>query len=292
MKISFIDFWSTWNPQSNIVLHLLNEVYENVEVTSPEECDVLIYGVGYYCTQNHRKYNHCKKISFSGECFPDPNYNECDYSINSSFNTYGGRNVRLPVWMQYIDFFGVGSYNGDTWLVPVKYLTEPNQFSKIKKTKFCSTVFTNPAKYRLEIIKSLEMYKKVDCRGHYFYNPLPKHHDGGEHAKVDFLKDYKFSICFENNIHPDGGYYTEKIIHAKVAGNVPIYFCDQKISYEMNDKSFLNLNNYQNVDNLVEAIVELDSDDKKYQNISNEPLFSTPPNLNGVKESFFKTFIF
>ena len=66
----------------------------------------------------------------------------------------------------------------------------------------------------------------------------------GEKYKLDIISDYKFNICFENTIHP--GYYTEKLLHAKIAGCIPIYYSDEKMNIDFNEKCALNLYDFEN----------------------------------------------
>ena len=43
-------------------------------------------------------------------------------------------------------------------------------------------------------------------------------------GKLDFLRDYKFTLAVENNIWP--GYTTEKLVDPMFAGSIPIYVGD------------------------------------------------------------------
>jgi len=219
MKISFTDFWQyprSFDPNNNFLIHLIRSIRDDVIVTSPSEADVIIYTI---FGNEHRMYN-CKKIFFSGENLR-PNYDECDYSITYDFDDYGGKNVRIPLWVHYIDWFRVGSYDNPEYLIPEEYLYTENKFSIKPKSKFCSAVYSNPIGNRNEVSNILSSYKMVERFGKVHDNKLPD----GERYKMDIISDYKFNICFENSIHP--GYYTEKLLHAKVAGCIPIYYADE-----------------------------------------------------------------
>ena len=48
----------------------------------------------------------------------------------------------------------------------------------------------------------------------------------GEFHKIKHLSNYKFSLAMENEIST--GYICEKLIHAKIAGNVP-YFMEMTL---------------------------------------------------------------
>jgi len=45
-------------------------------------------------------------------------------------------------------------------------------------------------------------------------------------AKTDFLRRYRFNACPENSRSSDGGYTTEKMPQAHLAGSVPVYWGD------------------------------------------------------------------
>ena len=285
MKISFADFWTGFNYNHNFLTFLFRETYENVVVTDPSNCDYLIYNI---FGESHRNYNHCKKIFFNGESRPTPNFNECDYSITSFFESYDSKNIRIPLWMFYVDWFNVGTWGNPNWLIPVNYLIEDNVFSLKKKNKFCCTVFSIPYQNRYDMVNTLNQYKNVDCYGKCHDKQIPQQNNhGGESEKMNVISDYKFSICFENAI--PGGWYTEKLLHAKVAGNIPIYYSDKLYSKDFNTECCLNLIDYQDMNSMLEDIIKIDNDDNLYKSILKEPLFTKKPTLDIVKNNIVKT---
>lgn len=272
MKISFLDFWQypkAFDPNNNFLIHLIKMSNDNVEVVSPENADVIIYT----CFGNeHKKYNHCKKIFYTGESLR-PDYNECDYSITFDFDNYDDRNIRIPLWYFYIDWFGVDTYDNPEYLIPVNYLYEDNIFSKKEKTKFCSAVFSKNNDLRFVMSNKLESYKKVDCYGKVHTNKLPD----GELHKMNIISDYKFNLCFENTISP--GYFTEKLLQAKISGCIPLYHSDKTYVSDFNEKCCINLIDFKNQDDFIEYIKEVDNDDNLYNKIKSEPLFNENVNL-------------
>src|SRR3989339_543510 len=87
--------------------------------------------------------------------------------------------------------------------------------------------------------------------------------------KLKFLKNYKFTIAFENSVTP--GYNTEKLIHPIIANSIPIYFGDPFVSRDFNTKSFINVHDFKNMDDVIKRIIQIDNDDKLYERILNEP---------------------
>ena len=132
------------------------------------------------------------------------------------------------------DLTNLGSnYTNPQYVIPLEYI-KANLLTRKNKDKFCCIVFNSRSPHRCEIIEKLGKYKKVDCYGKPFGNWFY-----GEDNKLKTISDYKFNICFENSISP--GYYTEKMIHAKTAGCLPIYWADNNCHKDFNPRSFLNL---------------------------------------------------
>lgn len=272
MNISFLDFWHGFQADNNFFIYLIKSIKENVNITSPENADIIFYS----CFGNsHRKYN-CRKIFFTGENLR-PDFNECDFSLSFDFDDYNGRNMRLPLWYLYMDWFDVKSYNNPNWLIPIEYLYEDNEFTKKEKNNFCSTVFSSAYNSRFNMINQLNGYKSVDCYGKIHNNKLPD----GEKYKMDVISNYKFNICFENSLYP--GYFTEKLLHAKVAGCVPIYYSDKSYTDDFNENCCINLIDFKNEYELSEYIKKIDNDTDLYNKIKSEPIFTSIPNLDIIK---------
>ncbi len=97
-------------------------------------------------------------------------------------------------------------------------------------------------------------------------------------GKIEFLRQYKFNIAFENRFLP--GYTTEKIYEPMMARCMPIYWGNPLIHEEFNPKSFLNRPDFANEDALIEKIIELDKDDAKYLEYLRQPYFyDDTPNI-------------
>ena len=277
MNISFSDFWEGVDPNNNFFSDLLKSMYPDCQVIpfSNDHTDVLIYscfGSEHHSTDKSK----VKKIFYTGEN-KRPNYDECHYSLTFDFDDYGGRNIRLPLWMLQIDWFKKENYGNPRFVIPPAELRH-SRFSKRPKTKFCCMVFNNPIPNRAEVLQKLSKYKNIDCYGTAFAN-----HFWGEDVKYDIISNYKFNICFENGIH--SGYYTEKIIHAKVAGCLPLYWADENCKQDFNTDTFLNLYDFPKMDEYVEKIIQLDTNQDEYDRIASQYLFEgKEPSLDSIKK--------
>jgi hypothetical protein len=275
MKLSFSDFWGGFQHTNNFFADLIKTINPKMEVIPlGRETDILIYscfGSNHYTTDRSRT----KKIFYTGENIR-PNYSECDYSLTFDFEDYDGRNCRLPLWMLQIDWFNKKDYENPKFVIPVDQINK-NAFIERPKTDFCCMIFNTDSPFRFETLAKLSRYKYVTTYGKPFGNWFY-----GEEDKYQVLAKHKFSVCFENTLHP--GYYTEKLFHAKVAGTVPIYWADRHIKEDFNVKGFINLSDFNGVDELIEYIKQVDTNDLLYKQYTGEPLFNVAPNLNRVKQ--------
>ena len=89
--------------------------------------------------------------------------------------------------------------------------------------------------------------------------------------KLEFIKDYKFVIAFENSSFP--GYTTEKLIEPFLSDSIPVYWGNPVVGKDFNTNSFINIKDTAQFDEAINKIVELDNDDEKYLAMLNEPCF-------------------
>jgi hypothetical protein len=268
MKLSFSDFWDGVDPNSNFFTELFKTLYDIEIIPLSDKTDVLIYSC-FGSQHNNTNRSKTKKIFYTGEN-KRPNYSECDYSFTFDFEDYNGKNIRVPLWLIQIDFFNKKSYGNPQYVIPLEYLTitEKNPFFKKKKSHFCAIVNNHLANRRDELIERLNPLKSIHGYGHAFKNNTWFY---GEDKKINLLSNYRFNICFENGSHP--GYYTEKIIHAKAAGCIPLYNTDKRCEEDFNKKSFLNLSDFSSINEYIEKILEIENTPSLYEQIKNEPLF-------------------
>jgi len=70
------------------------------------------------------------------------------------------------------------------------------------------------------------------------------HAPGGDYLqreteKINFIKNYKFTIAFENSTSP--GYTTEKLWQPMLSGSVPVYWGNPEVDRMFNTRSFVNV---------------------------------------------------
>jgi len=263
LKLGFAD---TFGAVENFFTTVLSEDYTIVRDDANPE--FLIFGDRNFGNSNSRYDNRgIRKIFFTGENQRPQDYS-CDYSITFD-HIEDEKNFRLPLYVLY-------EFDNPSRNVPL--IAEAQQartgsdLNKKFKDKFCSFVVKNGGcQKRNEFFMKLSQYKRIDAAGPLFNNMggiLPAGVDG----KIEFLKDYKFNMCFENSSHP--GYATEKLFEAYLGKTIPIYWGSTTISCDFNTKAFLNWHDYQNDEAFINAIIEVDQNPEKYEEMYLQPLLT------------------
>lgn len=266
LRINFTDFWEGFSIENNLLIRLLHNKFDVVISENP---DVLFYSCYGY---QFAKYN-CHKIFYTAENIR-PNFNECDFAFTFDYNDYGGKNFRLPLYV---------------WYVHLEDLLFKRDLEAIfkEKTKFCCTVVSNRyGKERNRFFEELSKYKKVDSGGNYLNNIGYKVAD-----KIKFIKNYKFTISFENSSFP--GYTTEKIIEPMFVNSIPIYWGNPFVAKDFNSRSFINIHDFKNFDEAINKIIEIDNNEEQYKELLLESYFngnSVPENLKltSIQEKLYE----
>ena len=246
IRIKFVDFWDDFVPENNIFYLLLAERYD-VELS--EKPDYLFYSV---FGEEYLNYD-CIKIFYTGEnqC---PDFNLCDYALGFEHLTLADRYMRLPIYY-------LNRYQKDFRAMQEKHIKVTPE-----KTGFCSFVYSNDraAEVRETFFNQLSAYKTISSGGRY------KNNIGGPVAdKIAFEKEHKFSFSFENSSYP--GYCTEKLVQSFAAQTVPIYWGDPTVAETFNEDAFINCNNYNSWDEVIEAIKRVDNDPELYAHMLATP---------------------
>lgn len=232
VKMRVLDWWNKdceENFYNNSLIQILQKKYDVIYSDKP---DFILYGP---CGYEHLKYD-CVRIFYTAENIR-PDYNVADYSIDFDYIEFEDRHLRLP-------YMFWGFYDG------IRQKEMDNRISLLdKKEKFCSFVVSNKGltNKRDDFFEALSNYKKVDSGGRW------KNNIGGNiDNKIEWLKSYKFNLCFENSSYP--GYLTEKLFDAFLAGCVPIYWGDTSLrnhkNVANNKKDICMDFKDQNIDNL------------------------------------------
>lgn len=246
---------------------ILNSLKKNYIVHENHNPQYLFYG----WLDNEFLYypDECIRISATSED-AIPNFNLCDYAIGTHRITFGERYFRYPF-----------SYS----LIKPSYLKN-RKISKKEalNRKFCNFVYSRvedlPAiRIREQFCKELSKYKKIDCPSlslNNMNNPISIKKGNWIDNKINFLREYKFSISFENEY--DEGYITEKLTHPFCACSVPIYMGAPDVQKDFNINSFIYVKSKENFEKIIDHIIYLDNNDDEYLELLNAPIF--PPSFD------------
>lgn len=134
------------------------------------------------------------------------------------------------------------------------------------KSKFCLFSSSHDeCKSRNDFFAQLSKYKHVDSCGKYMNN-ITCPGSFGSSDYIEFMKDYKFMICFENKTQSN--YFTEKLINAYCGGTIPIYWGCPNIEDYVNMDAILYLKpDYTDNDfkELLKQVAELDNNADAYK---------------------------
>lgn len=203
IKMRVIDWWNADNEANfneNPFIKILRKKYD---IIYSDEPDFILCG-----PFGHKHFDYdCIKIFFTGENIRI-DWNLMDYGMGFDFMDFGERYLRLPLF---------AIYN-----LPKRTLN--------KRSKFCAYIVRHSGQiqygkaggFRDRFYDKLSVYKRVDSGGGW-RNNIGRSIEN----KNEWLKDYKFHICFENSSYP--GYLTEKLFDAYNTGTIPIYWGDTSL---------------------------------------------------------------
>lgn len=252
-KVSFIDL----SPNFNISYFLrLLEDYYSIVIVDKSEADYVFFGV--WGDEHWFANDKSIKIFVTGEN-RTPDFNACDYAIGFENLDFGDRYLRYPLYYFY-----------ETAMKETELKHKNLDRNKLfdYKKRFCSVTVSNPNRGKLfyEAFDKINSYKIIDSGGGWHNNI-----GGRVNNKLEFDRVHKFTMAFEHVSY--SGYITEKIIEAFAAQTIPIYWGDPNVVDVFNSKSFINVHDFSNTEDLVEMIKRIDSDDELYLSMLQEPAF-------------------
>ena len=273
MKLCVVNFWDGAF-DGDFFDYFFRSCFSDLTYTDNQyEADLVVTSVF-----GHTQTDPRKTIAYIGENLR-PSYIGYNYSLSFDWDTYGGRNHRLPLWYSRLAWDGFEQKprrdnhhnHGFEQLIPIKQLTQPRKLDIKAKDKFCVMVAGNPEGLRINLFNSIYKYKPVDGYGNMFGNPLRK-------SKFALLPEYKFCLCPENSVYD--GYVTEKLIDAYAGLTVPIYSGTLSVDCDFNERAYLNYMNMKDMDKFVKLITDVDGSLELYQTIYERPLLLEEPKLD------------
>jgi hypothetical protein len=306
IKINFKFFGPYFDPEDDFFVHFLRKKYNVIISDNP---DYLFYSV--YNTKIPPKdiekigrvikkfspeiyiwfrkmfskiygiFNKEKKIEgnfikiFYGLETVIPDMKECDWAFGSHFEEH----INHPKYMRLLP--QIENYKSKKLGTPPLKKNINLVKAKEEKTKFCNFIYSQDVLSRNNFFKKLSKYKKIDAPGRCMTNmpPIGKHISPKKsrnannfiEQKLSFLKQYKFTIAFENS--SVSGWVTEKLAHPMMVNSIPIYVGHKDVSKDFNTKSFINYHDFNNMEDFIQHIIKVDNDDKLYEEYLKQPFY-------------------
>jgi hypothetical protein len=265
ITICFEDFWPALDPKNNFFISLLKRHFEVEVLDSNQFVDIRFISMFKKKTFRDRANKFIDRVTmkarnitfihdisnrientgkpektsrermtiyFTGENYV-PDLALYDLTISTVYLEDDAL-IYMPLWFMNVDWFKDNSLLNDL-MARFGRAIEPEelvQVSSFKKTKFCSAVIGRHHYLRMYAISKLKDFGGCDVYGR--ANAIDK--------KLDALEPYFYNLCFENSLAP--GYITEKLIEAKMAGCVPLYYGYFVDKEKYNMGSFINLADY------------------------------------------------
>ena len=281
LRILFTDMWDDFNASYNVFTLMLQEALRLAEgsvrveghtaETLPKGTtpNLLLFGP-FGETWKDVQWKQVPKIHYTGENTPPKNEDGVFLNLGYPHADFvDEKYIRLPLWMLEIDWFGADLNRiQNPKPLPIDRCTQVYPEEIAEKKKFCAFVVTNPCNsLRNNAFHWLSHYKQVDSAGRLFNNVgdaifAGRGGGGGELLKHTFLRNYKFCFAFENA--SSQGYTTEKLLHAKAAGCIPIYWGDPKVERDFDSKGFLDARGVTTSDQLIDLVKKIDTNPSLY----------------------------
>ncbi len=252
VTVKFVDFWDCFDENDNKFLSALRSRYgvEVIPASSDEEPEILFYSRN---GQKHLDYDSAIKVYYTGEN-DVPDFNECDYAISFHRLDFGKRHLRYPLYMMYeIDELKRPRYGVED--------------EGLAERPFCSFLMRNDWNCdprRVEIVDAVEAYRPIAYGG-----PWRNNVGGPVDEKIPFISGYKFNLALENSRVE--GYVTEKLLEPLVASTVPLYWGAPDAGMDFNPEAFVNIADYNSMDNFIADLKRIDNDNDSYMKILRAP---------------------
>lgn len=284
--IAFSDMWPGFNYDSNFIMDALRHEAPTLSIKgipySPSISPSLVI-FGPYST-SWKQIPSVPKVYFSAENWTIPDDPSISLYITSSTNE-DDRHLRIPTWMTFMNWFSTSSElphgcTDNPIRLPVQLALQSHPIPFDKRDKFCAFVVSNPTcAIRNEAFHHVNAYKKVNSGGGLYNNiggQLELKYPGGgcgDLSKHAFFSQHQFTLSFENSQAP--GYITEKVLHAKMAGCVPLYWGAQTDS-DFVPNSFINLSSMKSAEQVVEVLKKLEARPDLCATIAATPILDEP----------------
>jgi GR25 family glycosyltransferase involved in LPS biosynthesis len=292
--IAFSDMWPGFNFNSNFIIDAIRQ--NTVQPITGQEYNSLttpnLVIIGPYSNNWKDIPKNIPKVFFSAENWNIPDDPSIKLYLTSS-RQEDEKHMRIPTWMMFIDWYSTSTVlpencQDNPIRIPIHFATTKHSIPFEKRENFCAFVVSNPiCNFRNETFKAIDNYKKVNSGGALYNNiggQLSLKYAGGgcgDISKYNFFSNHKFTISFENS--QASGYITEKVLHSKMAGCIPIYWGDNQTDSDFVPNSFVNLSNISDPQKVVEIIKLLENNPNVCNHYASTPILDETKKQKALK---------
>jgi hypothetical protein len=236
---------------------------ENFKVVRPDEApDVVVFSV-FGRQHQGQSAPHLRRVLYTGEAY-GRQHARVDFTISFDLDEETPSHMRCPIWQLYVEDCAQGLLQDQLRRAGIPSQQPP----PASRERFCSWVASFDCEARESFVRRLsEQVAEVSCGGRRLNNV-----GGPVDNKHAFLQTSQFSVAMENISRP--GYCTEKLLQAFNAGCIPIYWGDQEVGRDFNDRAFINVHQYETYTALWDRINDLRHHPKKLADMVKQPIFS------------------
>ncbi len=210
-------------------------------------------------------------IWFTGENIRPP-AGTWDGYLTYDLDPLDGRNAYLPLWWQSVGLLGNAGSIFTSAMPSWEKLLQPRD-PGARRPHFACAFINNPEPMRLHAIQDLREVGQVDVYGGAVGRPVPD--------KAAVARDYRFIVCFENDIYP--GYVTEKPLEAWATGAVPLWRGADPAGY-LNDAAMINAASFTSLGDFSEEVATVDADSARWASTAALPILVNEPDLGPAKQ--------
>lgn len=257
------------------IRYILSLTFPNftINYNNSEDCDLIIYT---HFTQKQYFWNKSSKpyLLWNGEKYSLPNkIKNCSNKL-----TVDSLNLNSNMTIPYAFFAYVEYKYRNLWL---KYKNK--ETSNRRLFAYCISANRGDNIRNTFVETFSNKCDDVWCIGRYKVNNNIDKVDGkwnSDKLQKTYSK-YKFVLASENDVRK--GYITEKIINAFSSGAIPVYIGDSILAKKIfNTKAFICLDDFNNCDDCIDYILNLNDD--KIKDFLSENIFTNEPEADIFRE--------
>jgi hypothetical protein len=255
--------------ETNTYEKIIKKLFKNIEISNTENADLIIKAPLAGDTWNKEKKPY---IYWSGE------------NRNVPFSNYHTKYLQLSTLI-----------SDDPNVLYIPYCIESNNIYKDRINKNLNREFSlgycaSNNVHNREVIfsKFVEWFGPKNCRsfgscyGNYIETQCIT---GGGYRGDSIIYNFckcKFVLALENS--KGNGYITEKIINAFYSGAIPIYWGSSNINEFFNKEAFINIDDFDNIDQCVQYVINLSDEKREY--MLNQPIYTNNELINIYNDDY------